>query len=166
MTKFSFKNNKQRVGIFMSKITLYSTKNQGITGAICNFCDRIIADVIKLEFKMIENLPLKDVSDTAIQGHSLVEESVLKAKEALSSNISELPSFFTPTINLPQITNEVRATLSRLSANAAQRALLADIKQERLDEAVNVQDAVEEHKAWKDQQVNRIDYFNSLSLEA
>ena len=115
---------------------------------------------------MIENLPLKDVSDTAIQGHSLVEESVLRAKEALSSNISELPSFFTPTISLPKVTNEVRATLSRLSANAAQRALLADIKQERLNEAVNVQDAVEEHEAWKDQQANRIDYFNSLSLEA
>ena len=40
-------------------------------------------------------------------------------------NISEVPTFHTPTISLPEVTAEMRATLSRLSSDACKRALLS-----------------------------------------
>jgi hypothetical protein len=43
-----------------------------------------------------------------------------------NANVSEVPTFHTTTISLPEVTAEMRATLSRLSSEAYKRALLSD----------------------------------------
>jgi len=43
-----------------------------------------------------------------------------------NANISEVPTFHTPTISLPEVTAEIRATLSRLSTEACKKELLSD----------------------------------------
>lgn len=53
-------------------------------------------------------------------------QSVAKAQELLQHNISDIPTFHTPTISLPEVTVEMRATLSRLSSEACKRALLSE----------------------------------------
>jgi len=53
-------------------------------------------------------------------------QSVAKAQELLQPNISDIPTFHTPTISLPEVTVEMRATLSRLSSEACKRALLSE----------------------------------------
>lgn len=54
--------------------------------------------------------------------------SAVAEKIALQTNpnISDVPTFHTPTISLPKVTAEMRATLSRLSAEACKRALLSE----------------------------------------
>jgi len=63
--------------------------------------------------------------------------SAVAEKIALQTNpnISDVPTFHTPTISLPKVTAEMRATLSRLSAEACKRALLSDSIQEILIKA-------------------------------
>jgi len=63
--------------------------------------------------------------------------SAVAEKIALQTNpnISDVPTFHTPTISLPEVTAEMRATLSRLSAEACKRALLSDSIQEVLRKA-------------------------------
>lgn len=58
-----------------------------------------------------------------------------KTEQQVNSNISEVPTFHTPTINLPEVTAEMRATLSRLSATACKKAMVADAAQNILDKA-------------------------------
>jgi hypothetical protein len=53
-------------------------------------------------------------------------QSVAKAQELLQPNISDIPTFHTSTISLPEVTVEMRATLSRLSSEACKRALLSE----------------------------------------
>ena len=43
-----------------------------------------------------------------------------------NANISEVPTFYTPIISLPEVTAEMRATLSRLSSDACKKELLSE----------------------------------------
>jgi hypothetical protein len=51
------------------------------------------------------------------------------------ANISEVPTFHTPTISLPEVTAEMRATLSRLSSEACKRAILSGKRRSVLKKA-------------------------------
>ena len=71
----------------------------------------------------------------AISPNKLKSPDITQAEQQTNSNISEVPTFYTPTITLPEVTAEMRATLSRLSAEACKRALLSDSIQEILIKA-------------------------------
>jgi len=71
----------------------------------------------------------------AISPNKLKSPDITQAEQQTNSNISEVPPFYTPTITLPEVTEEMRATLSRLSADACKRAIISDSAQEVLDKA-------------------------------
>ena len=63
-----------------------------------------------------------------------VSSAVVETTEQqTNSNIREVPTFHKPTFTLPKVTEEMRATLSRLSAAACKKAIILDLAQEVLD---------------------------------
>jgi hypothetical protein len=105
-----------------------------------------------------------ETQESETMSSRLKKQSVVKAQEALTSNITEIPTFHKVTVTLPEITHEMRTTLSRLSANACQKALLADSLKERSEEVLCIQDIEKDHKVWKEKQDDTIGYFNSVVL--
>jgi len=97
------------------------------------------------------------------------QESVSKAKEALASNITEVPTFFTPIITLPEVTEETRATLSNLSAEACKRAIISNSAQGILDKAdyygISYQYGIQYTETW-DQFVDAVYQWEDLLEES
>jgi len=52
-----------------------------------------------------------------------------KTEQQNASDISGVPTFHKPTVTLPEVKEEMRATLSRLSAEACQRAIISESAQ-------------------------------------
>lgn len=79
------------------------------------------------------SIPLMEPNSPDIQAVSIAVAE--KIEQQTTSNISEVPSFHKPTFILPEVTEEMRITLSRLSANACKKAIISELTQEVLDKA-------------------------------
>jgi hypothetical protein len=67
---------------------------------------------------------MNNISKTILS--PLLAQAKLLGASISTSTISEFPTFHTPTISLPEVTAEMRATLSRLSSEACKKELLSD----------------------------------------
>jgi hypothetical protein len=67
---------------------------------------------------------MNNISKTVLS--PLLAQAKLLGASISTSTISEFPTFHTPTISLPEVTAEMRATLSRLSSEACKKELLSD----------------------------------------
>jgi hypothetical protein len=87
----------------------------------------------------------------------------ITSTESTDAKIQALPTFHTPKFTLPEVTADMRATLSRLSADACQRVLLADTHNtectENTEDTQYTHTVEEQHQAWQETQSNRAAYF-------
>ena len=105
--------------------------SQNLASSKATFISTVLAQAKLLDM----SVPSSELKNSDIQAISSVIAK--KVEQETSSNISEVPTFHTPTITLPEVTEEMRATLSRLSAEACQRAIISDLTQNILDKADN-----------------------------
>jgi len=104
---------------------MHNSQNLASSKAI--FISTVLAQTKLLDM----SVPSSELKNSDIQAISSVIAK--KVEQQTTSNISELPTFHKPTFTLPKVTEEMRATLSRLSAAACKKAIILDLAQEVLD---------------------------------
>jgi len=96
-------------------------------------CKATFKSIVLAQAKLLGiYIPTIDTSSSDIKAISsdIADEIT---EQPTTSNISEAPTFHTPTVKLPEVTDEMQATFSRLSAEACKRAIISESAQDVLD---------------------------------